>query len=133
MLWEVNEHELSDFGLQKESLEISPECSEAEFYAQCSDYEKQVAECCQYDPDFTMKIEDLCENYTLDELQKMKSVFSEDLFSAQNELLTFLSVNSGKLSPEQQSEFACYLEKVEDAITCNVMLDIAIEEEIKDE
>ena len=116
MLWEVNEHELSDWGLQKAHLELSPECTEAEFYAQCIDYEKQIAESCQYDPEFVMRVEELCDNYTLDELQKMKSEFSEDLFSAQNELLTFLSFHSGELSPEQQADFNLDVEKIEDAI-----------------
>ena len=133
MLWEVNEHELSDFGLQNEHLEIIPDCSEAEFYTQCINYEKQIAESCQYDPEFIVKIDELCENYTLEELQKMKSVFSEDLFTAQNELLTFISVNSGGLSIEQQEVFFSCVEKVEDAILCNVMLDTAIKEEMKDE
>ena len=48
MLWEVNEHELSDLGMQKKTLEVSPECSEVEFYAQCIDYERELAESCQY-------------------------------------------------------------------------------------
>lgn len=133
MLWEVNEHELSDFGLQNEHLEIIPDCSEAEFYTQCINYEKQIAENCQYDPEFIVKIDELCENYTLEELQTMKSVFSEDLFTAQNELLTFISVNSGGLSVEQQEVFFNCVEKVEYAILCNMMLDTAIKEEMKDE
>lgn len=133
MIWEVNEHELSDFGMQKEPLEISPGCSEAEFYAQCIDYERELAESCQYDPEFIVRVDELCENYTLDELQQIKSVYSEDLFSAQNELLTFMSLNSGDLSPEQQAEFEQCLEKIEDAIMGNAILAAAIEEEVKDE
>ena len=133
MIWEANEHELSSWGMQKNHLEISPDCSEAEFYSECIDYEKTIEECCQYDPEFIMKVEELNEKYTLEELQQMKSYYAEDLFSAKNELLTFLSVNSDNLSPEQQKEFACCVEKIEDAITCNAILDAAIEEEVEDE
>lgn len=133
MLWEVNEHELSDFGMQKKTLEVSPECSEVEFYAQCIDYERELAESCQYDPEFIVRIDELCENYTLDELQQMKSVYSEDLFSAQNDLLTFMSVNSGELSLEQHAEFEQCLKKIEEAIMVNTMLENAIGEEMKEE
>lgn len=133
MLWEINEHELNDLGLQKARFDISSECTEAEFYAQCIDYEKQIAESCQYDPEFIMKVEDLCDNYTLDELQKIKSVYSEDLFSAKNDLLTFLSLHSGELTPEQQADFNLYVEQIEDTILCCAMLDTAIEKELEDE
>ena len=133
MLWEVNEHELSNLGMQKKTLEVSPEDSEAEFYTQCIDYERDLSESCQYDPEFIMRIDELCENYTLDELQQMKSVYSEDLFSAQNDLLTFMSVNSGELSPEQHAEFEQCLRKLEEAIIGNTILANAIEEEMKDE
>jgi len=133
MLWEVNEHELSNLWMQKKTLEVSPEDSEAEFYTQCIDYERDLSESCQYDPEFIMRIDELCENYTLDELQQMKSVYSEDLFSAQNDLLTFMSVNSGELSPEQHAEFEQCLRKLEEAIMGNTILANAIGEEMKDE
>ena len=137
MLWEVNEHELSDFGMQKKTLEVSPEDSEADFYAQCIDYERELAESCQYDPEFIVRIDELCENYTLDELfskcdvvsnhlanvPQTVGIFKKEHFNMMKENATF--INTGRGAQVCEEDMLSVLEARKDICA---LLDVTIDE-----
>ena len=130
MLFELQEHELNLDGIPRPELEFNSELTEAEIAVSVIDYEKAMRESCVYDPGFNLKITDLCENYSLDELQSALSLSSSDLFSARNELERFVSVNTGascELPPELQSAFAEYRDRLADAIARNEMIKTAID------
>ena len=130
MLFSIDEHELCLDGLSREHLDLDRnDLSEAELSVSIIDYERNIRESCVYDPAFSRKITDLCNNYSLDELESALSLSSSDVFAARNDLERFISVNigmDGELPPELQSQLAEYQAVLESAIVRNEMLKTAI-------
>lgn len=131
MSFGMREHELRLEGTPHERLELKAGLTEAELSATLIDYEKKISESCALDPVFTRKVNDLCNNYSLNQLQTVRSLESEELFSARNALERFVSLNMANqsaehLSEETLKEFSDCAKRLETAILNRKMLETAI-------
>ncbi len=130
MLYSLDEHEMRIEGINKPQFELGRKLAPLELEAQCIDFEKKIAEDCLYLPEFSYKIDELCKNYTTNDLLRAHSLYATDLFSVRNELLQFMSVNSsfeGEIPDNLRNEFERLQKKLSDAIIYDKMLKIAIE------
>ena len=130
MFYSLDEHEMRIEGINKPQLELGSKFSPLELEVRCVDFEKKIAEDCLYLPEFWYRIDELCKHYTTNDLLRASSLYATDLFSARNELLQFMSVNSaceGKIPSELKNEFERLQKKLSNAIIYDKMLRIAIE------
>ena len=134
----MDEHELRMEDIPHEHLELQSSITEVGLAAALIDYEKKIGENCIWDPAFTQKVNDLFNNYSLDQLQLARSQASEELFFARAEMERFVSLNMAdrpaeQLSAETLNGFSACSKRLETAILNREMLKTAIEIKSQDQ
>lgn len=130
MLYSIDEHEMNLAGIAKPSLDLGTKGSQIELDTRYADFERTVEDYCLRDPMFSSQIDELCQNYTEQELQHAASLYAGDLFSARNDILQFMSINCDQKGEIPTGLVEYYKElqsKLSEAAIYNKMLQIAIE------
>ena len=129
-LFGMKDHELRMEGIPHEHLELKSAITEVGLATALIDYEKTIGENCIWNPMFTQKVNDLCSNYSMNQLQLAQSMGSEELFFARNALERFVSLNMAgrpeQLSPETLKEFSDCSRRLETAILNQKIVAMAI-------
>ena len=128
MLYSIDEHEMNLAGIAKPSLDLGTKGSQIELDTRYADFERTVEDYCLRDPMFSSQIDELCQNYTEQELQHAASLYADDLSSARNDILQFMSINcdrNGEIPADLLGDYKELQSKLSEAAIYSKMLQIA--------
>lgn len=128
MLYSIDEHEMSLTGIAKPSLDLGTKRTQLELDSRYADFERTVEDYCLRDPMFSSQIDELCQNYTEQELQHAASLYADDLFSARNDILQFMSINcdwNGEIPADLLGDYKELQSKLSEAAIYSKILQIA--------